>query len=34
VALGINDSERADNAILGIVGKRLTYRRPNQQPEA
>jgi ISXO2-like transposase domain len=25
VALGIGDSERADIALLGIVGKRLTY---------
>jgi hypothetical protein len=26
VALGVNDSARADNALKGIVGKRLTYR--------
>ncbi len=25
--LGIDDEQRADNAIKGIVGKRLTYRR-------
>ncbi len=27
VALGINDNDRADIALLGIAGKRLTYRR-------
>jgi transposase-like protein len=26
VALGVNDSERATKALLGAVGKRLTYR--------
>ena len=26
VALGYNDSDRADNQLKGIVGKRLTYR--------
>ena len=26
VALGVNDQARADRALLGIVGKRLTYR--------
>jgi len=31
VALGINDSERADNALLGIVGKRLTYANTDQR---
>ena len=30
IALGINDGERAENLAMGIVGKRLTYRRPNQ----
>lgn len=29
VALGINDAARADNALKGIVGKRLTYRTTN-----
>src|SRR5579862_7602002 len=29
--LGINDSSRADAAIKGIAGKRLTYRRPHSQ---
>ena len=27
--LGVNDSERAEQLAKGIVGKRLTYRRPN-----
>lgn len=26
----LNDYERAESALLGAVGKRLTYRRPNQ----
>ena len=26
IALGVNDQERADKALTGIVGKRLTYR--------
>jgi len=30
IALGINDAMRAENLAEGIVGKRLTYRRPNQ----
>lgn len=30
VALGIDDAERTGRALKGIVGKRLTYRRPNQ----
>jgi hypothetical protein len=30
IALGINDSERAENALKGIVGKRLMYRRPDE----
>lgn len=28
VALGINDPERMESALQGIVGKRLTYREP------
>jgi hypothetical protein len=28
-ALGFNDGERADLAIKGIEGKRLTYRLPH-----
>ena len=27
--LGVNDYERAERAAKGIVGKRLTYRRPD-----
>ena len=30
VALGMNDTMRAENLAEGIVGKRLTYRRPHQ----
>jgi transposase-like protein len=30
-ALGVNDYMRAEIAAKGIVGKRLTYRRPNQK---
>jgi hypothetical protein len=26
VALGVNDNERASNALMGVKGKRLTYR--------
>jgi hypothetical protein len=29
VALGVNDVSRADQALKGIVGKRLTYRTPH-----
>jgi hypothetical protein len=29
-ALGVNDSERANELARGIVGKRLTYRRPRE----
>lgn len=28
---GFNDTERADVALLGVVGKRLTYKIPNQK---
>lgn len=28
-ALGVNDDDRRDTALLGIAGKRLTYRRTN-----
>jgi hypothetical protein len=31
IALGVNDSERAELLAKGIVGKRLTYRRPRLQ---
>ena len=30
VSLGVSDSERMEKSVQGIVGKRLTYRRPNQ----
>lgn len=30
VALGVNDMDRAEKLARGIVGKRLTYRRPNE----
>jgi transposase-like protein len=30
IAVGINDSVRAENALKGIVGKRLMYRRPDE----
>ncbi|MEA2874876.1 MAG: hypothetical protein QOF14_72 [Hyphomicrobiales bacterium] len=30
-ALGVDDGERAEQLAKGIVGKRLTYRRPNEQ---
>jgi hypothetical protein len=29
IALGIDDNDRASELAKGIVGKRLTYRRPN-----
>src|SRR3984893_3922155 len=31
-ALGVNDKERAAKLLKGIVGKRLTYRRPPKAP--
>lgn len=31
-ALGVSDAERTAKSVLGIVGKRLTYRRPDQRP--
>ncbi len=31
IALGVNDGERAEQLAKGIVGKRLTYRRPDQK---
>ena len=30
ISLGINDTMRAEAALKGIVGKRLTYRRPDE----
>ncbi len=32
--LGVNDEARAGKLLKGIVGKRLTYRRPNRSVEA
>lgn len=29
IALGVDDQARADQALLGVVGKRLTYRTIN-----
>jgi hypothetical protein len=29
IATGVNDTDRANELAKGIVGKRLTYRRPN-----
>ena len=31
---GFDDSARAVKALEGVVGKRLTYRRPGERPEA
>lgn len=31
VALGVNDTARASHALIGVIGKRLTYRRTSQQ---
>ena len=33
-ALGVDDQERALWALRGVVGRRLTYRNPDQRPEA
>jgi len=32
-SLGINDAERMAKSIGGILGKRLTYRRPDQRDD-
>src|SRR5205807_2709419 len=34
IALGVNDCERMEKSIGGIVGKRLTYRRTGRPEEA
>ena len=34
VALGVDDTKRAERALQGVVGKRLTYRPINQRQEA
>jgi hypothetical protein len=33
VALGVDDAERVNKLAKGIVGKRLTYRRPNSKAD-
>ena len=33
-ALGVDDTARAVTALAGVVGKRLTYRRPDLGAEA
>jgi hypothetical protein len=33
-ALGVEDTERAELALKGIAGKRLTYRRTNQTADS
>ena len=30
-ALGVEDKERHHNALAGIVGRRITYRQPDNQ---
>lgn len=32
VALGVDDQKRAEIALQGVIGKRLTYRRPDERP--
>jgi hypothetical protein len=32
-ALGVDDSQRAMRALEGAIGKRLTYRRPDERAE-
>jgi transposase-like protein len=34
VALGVDDTQRAVKALEGVVGKRLTYRRTDERPQA
>jgi transposase-like protein len=34
IALGVDDEARTVYALEGVVGKRLTYRRPDQRPQA
>ena len=34
MGLGVNDNQRMAASIPGIVGKRLTYRRPGERPQA
>jgi hypothetical protein len=30
-ALGVDDAERSERAIKGVVGRRLTYKQPRQR---
>ena len=32
-ALGVEDTERAEKAVAGVVGKRLTYRKADGEPK-
>jgi len=32
VARGVDDIERADRALKGVIGKRLTYRATDRAP--
>ena len=34
VRLGVDDQERADRTLKGVIGKRLTYRTTNRQVSA
>jgi hypothetical protein len=34
IALGVDDEQRADRIVRGIVGKRLTYRTTNREVSA
>jgi transposase-like protein len=34
IAVGVDDQDRAERALLGVVGKRLTYRRTDSGAEA
>ena len=33
-ALGVDDAKRAETALKGAGGKRLTYRRADERPQA
>src|SRR5205085_3452899 len=33
-ALEVTDAERATKAVAGVVGKRMTYRQPDERPNA
>jgi hypothetical protein len=34
IATGCDDTERAHRALQGVVGKRLTYKKPDRSVEA